>query len=88
MLFLLVIQRFGSFELFELVSSRFTPYFGLMYQSLRFKSKSELAQEMGVSRETLRKKLKEIEGLETGRRQLLYPREVKLIYEEFTTSNL
>ncbi|MEM6736727.1 MAG: helix-turn-helix domain-containing protein [Bacteroidota bacterium] len=54
-----------------------------MFHSLRFKSKSELAQEMGISRETLRKKLKEIEGLETGRRQLLYPREVKRIYQEF-----
>ena len=54
-----------------------------MYQSLRFKSKSELAQEMGISRETLRKKLKEIEGLQTGRRQLLYPREVRLIYDQF-----
>jgi len=54
-----------------------------MFHSLRFKSKSELAQEMGISRETLRKKLKEIEGLETGRRQLLYPREVKRIYKEF-----
>lgn len=56
-----------------------------MYDSLRFKSKSELAREMGISRETLRKKLKEIEGLETGRRQLLYPRELMRIYEEFVT---
>ena len=54
-----------------------------MQYVLRFKSKSELAQEMGISRETLRKKLKEVVGLETGRRQLLYPREVKRIYEEF-----
>ncbi|MEM9388854.1 MAG: helix-turn-helix domain-containing protein [Bacteroidota bacterium] len=77
--------RLGSFELFELASSRFDGYFGLMYDSLRFKSKSELAREMGISRETLRKKLKEIEGLETGRRQLLYPRELMRIYEEFVT---
>lgn len=58
-----------------------------MYHSLRFKSKSELAQEMGVSPETLRKKLEEIKGLETGRRQLLYPREVKriiLYFADFT----
>ena len=83
MSFLDQVGRFGSLELFELVSSRFRLYFGGMFHSLRFKSKSELAQEMGISRETLRKKLKEIEGLETGRRQLLYPREVKRIYQEF-----
>ena len=77
-------ERIGSFELFELVSSRFRMYFGSMFNSLRFKSKSELAQEMGISRETLRKKLKEVVGLETGRRQLLYPREVKRIYQTFS----
>ena len=52
-----------------------------MQEIIRFKSKAELAQELGISRETLRKKLKEIEGLNTGRRQLLYPRELRLIYE-------
>ena len=51
-----------------------------MNEVIRFKSKSELALELGISRETLRKKLKEIKGLETGRRQLLYPRELKVIY--------
>ena len=45
--------------------------------------KSELAAQLGVSRETLRKKLKKVKGLDTGRRQLLYPGELKLIYEEF-----
>ena len=53
-----------------------------MQEIIRFKSKAELAQELGISRETLRKKLKEVEGLDTGRRQLLYPRELRLIYEE------
>ena len=54
-----------------------------MYQSSRFKSKSELAREMGISRETLRKKLKEIKDLHTGRRQLLYSREVRMVYRHF-----
>jgi DNA-binding CsgD family transcriptional regulator len=45
--------------------------------------KSELAAQLGVSRETLRKKLKKVKGLDTGRRQLLYPGELKMIYEEF-----
>ncbi|GAA5036577.1 hypothetical protein GCM10011506_30160 [Marivirga lumbricoides] len=59
-----------------------------MNQSLQFKSKAELAREMGISRETLRKKLKDIDGLNTGRRQLLYPRELKRIYEEFCFSDI
>lgn len=50
---------------------------------MRFKSKAELAHELGISRETLRKKLKAIEGLNTGRRQLLYPHEVRMIYQYF-----
>ena len=50
---------------------------------IRFVSKAELAQKFGISRETLRKKLKEIEGLDTGRRQLLYPYEVKRVYRAF-----
>ena len=50
---------------------------------IRFISKAELAQRFGVSRETLRKKLKEVEGLSTGRRQLLYPFEVRMVYEAF-----
>ena len=50
---------------------------------IRFVSKAELAERFGISRETLRLKLKEIEGLDTGRRQLLYPWEVKLVYEWF-----
>ena len=50
---------------------------------IRFISKAELAQRFGVSRETLRKKLKEVEGLETGRRQLLYPYEVRMVYKAF-----
>ena len=54
-----------------------------MYDAMRFKSKSELAEELGIHVETLRLKLKAIDGLETGRRQLLYPREVKRIYQEF-----
>ena len=54
-----------------------------MYQFSRFKSKSELAREMGISRETLRKKLKEIKELNTGRRQLLYPREIRIVYRHF-----
>ncbi len=50
---------------------------------MRFWSKAELAQRFGISRETLRLKLKEIEGLDTGRRQLLYPYEVKMVFKAF-----
>ena len=50
---------------------------------IKFIGKSELATQLGVSRETLRKKLKKVKGLDTGRRQLLYPGELKMIYEEF-----
>ncbi|WP_299219825.1 hypothetical protein [uncultured Aquimarina sp.] len=49
----------------------------------RFWSKAELAIRFGISRETLRLRLKKIKGLETGRRQLLYPYEVRLIFKEF-----
>ena len=49
----------------------------------RFISKAELAQKFGISRETLRKKLKEVDGLHTGKRQLLYPYEVRMVYEAF-----
>ena len=52
-------------------------------REIRFISKAELAQKFGISRETLRKKLKEIEGLNTGRRQLLYPYEIRQVYEAF-----
>ena len=54
---------------------------------MRFVSKAELAERFGISRETLRLKLKEIEGLDTGRRQLLYPWEVKLVYRYFDTNS-
>ena len=50
---------------------------------IKFVSKAELAVRLGISRETLRLKLKEIKGLDTGRRQLLYPWEVRLVYEVF-----
>lgn len=50
---------------------------------IKFISKAELAEKFGISRETLRKKLKEIKGLNTGRRQLLYPYEVRMIYDAF-----
>ncbi|MCG8320425.1 MAG: helix-turn-helix domain-containing protein [Cytophagales bacterium] len=50
---------------------------------MKFISKAELARQLGVSRETLRKKLKRVEGLHTGRRQLLYPYEVRMVYEAF-----
>ncbi|UZO81366.1 hypothetical protein NBT05_02570 [Aquimarina sp. ERC-38] len=46
-------------------------------------TKQELSIFLGVSRQTLRRKLKEIEELDTGRRQLLYPWEVRLIYRAF-----
>lgn len=45
--------------------------------------KAELAQRFGVSRETLHKKLKEVEGSHTGRRQLIYPYELSMVYEAF-----
>ncbi len=50
---------------------------------MRFWSKAELALRFGISRETLRLKLKEIEGLDTGRRQLLYPYEVRMVFQAF-----
>ena len=50
---------------------------------MRFVSKAELARKFGISRETLRLKLKEVEGLDTGKRQLLCPREVRLVYRHF-----
>ncbi len=50
---------------------------------MRFWSKAELALRFGISRETLRLKLKEIEGLHTGRRQLLYPYEVRMVFKAF-----
>ena len=50
---------------------------------MRFWSKAELAIRFGISRETLRLKLKEIEGLDTGRRQLLYPYEVRMVLKAF-----
>ena len=50
---------------------------------IQFISKAELARQFGISRETLRVKLKEIRGLNTGRRQLLYPYEVRKVYEAF-----
>ncbi|WP_157366676.1 helix-turn-helix domain-containing protein [Aquimarina agarilytica] len=46
-------------------------------------TKQELSQFLGISRQTLRRKMKEIEELDTGRRQLLYPWEVRLIYQAF-----
>ena len=51
------------------------------FRYCKFISKSELAAELGISRETLRLKLKEVKGLKTGKRQLLYPYEVRMIYE-------
>jgi hypothetical protein len=54
-----------------------------LFSEIRFVSKAELAERFGISRETLRLKLKLVKGLNTGRRQLLYPWEVRLIYEEF-----
>ena len=50
---------------------------------IQFISKAELARQFGISRETLRVKLKEIQGLNTGRRQLLYPYEVRMVYKAF-----
>ena len=53
------------------------------FSEVRFISKAELAERFGVSRETLRQKLKEVKGLDTGRRQLLYPWEVRLVLKHF-----
>ncbi|MDN5215039.1 helix-turn-helix domain-containing protein [Fulvivirgaceae bacterium BMA12] len=55
----------------------------LNMEEMKFMSKAELARQLGVSRETLRKKLQEVKGLHTGRRQLLYPYEVRMVYEAF-----
>ena len=43
-------------------------------------SKSELAAAYGVSLDTLSKRLKNVPELETGRRSILYPNELTLIY--------
>ncbi|TPN82952.1 helix-turn-helix domain-containing protein [Aquimarina algicola] len=48
-----------------------------------FKTKQELSAFLGISRQTLRRKMKEIEGLDTGRRQLLYPYEVRMVFKAF-----
>lgn len=50
---------------------------------IKFLSKGELAKKLGISPETLRLKLKEIEGLDTGRRKLLYPWEVRMVFKSF-----
>ena len=57
-----------------------------LFSTMQFRrciSKAELAGQLGMSRETLRKRLKKIKGLNTGRRQLLYPWELKVIKREF-----
>lgn len=51
--------------------------------NMKFMSKGYLAKKLNVSSETLRLKMKEIKGLDTSRRKLLYPWEVKLIYLHF-----
>lgn len=52
-------------------------------REIKFISKAELARQLGISCETLRKKLKKVKGLHTGRRQLLYPYEVRMVHEAF-----
>ena len=54
---------------------------------LQFMSKNELAKKLNISRETLRIKMKEIKGLQTGKRQLLYPYELRMIFEAFGVGN-
>ena len=54
---------------------------------LQFMSKNELAKKMNISRETLRLKMKNIKGLQTGKRQLLYPYELRMIFEAFGVGN-
>ena len=54
---------------------------------LQFMSKNELAKKLNISRETLRIKMKNIKGLQTGKRQLLYPYEVRMIFEAFGVGN-
>ena len=54
---------------------------------LQFMSKNELAKKLNISRETLRIKMKEIKGLQTGKRQLLYPYELRIIFEAFGVGN-
>lgn len=51
--------------------------------NMKFMSKGDLAKKLNVSTETLRLKMKEIKGLDTSRRKLLYPWEVRLIYLHF-----
>ena len=52
-------------------------------KKIRFMTKAELGQELGLHREALRVRLKEVKGLKTGNRQILYPHEVRMIYEVF-----
>ncbi len=54
---------------------------------LQFMSKNELAKKLNISRETLRIKMKNIKGLQTGKRQLLYPYELRMIFEAFGVGN-
>ena len=54
---------------------------------MKFMSKGDLAKKLNVSTETLRLKMKEIEGIKTTRRKLLYPREVRLDYLHFGYKN-
>lgn len=52
--------------------------------NIKFMSKGDLAKKLGISPETLRLKLKEIEELDTGRRKLLYPWEVRMVFQYFS----
>ncbi len=54
---------------------------------MKFMSKGDLAKKLNVSTETLRLKMKEIEGIKTSRRKLLYPWEVRLVYLHFGYKN-
>jgi hypothetical protein len=44
-------------------------------------SKKELAALYGISSATLLRKLKEIPYLNTGKRNILFPNELKMVYE-------
>ncbi len=46
-------------------------------------TKSELAARCGFSTEQLRREMKNVKGLRTGRRQFLKPYELKMFYDHY-----
>ena len=82
------IVKIWVFQRYPEIVLDYSPYFCVnkMFTGMefhKFMSKAQLADKLGISRETLRLRLKQIQGLNTGRRQLLYPKELFVIFKEF-----